>query len=151
MDWTDGLSPTTPAESTYSLFLKVFSDILVRATERAGGEGDTGGVADADLGVWVKDFEAEAAHHPHYQDSLPGPSGSWATPPPPTPLRPPPSPTRQTLLPTSQVLEHEQWLEPGKLGRLAITLARVCVFGRDVMATGNLSEEGLLFIKNSIR
>ena len=34
----------------------LFSDILVRATECAGGEGDTRGVADADIGVWVKDF-----------------------------------------------------------------------------------------------
>ena len=85
--------------------------------------------------------------HPHYQPDTPGPSRSWATPPPATALRPPPSPTRQTLIPTSQVLEDQRaWLVPGNLGRLAIRIARLCVFGTAFMATGQLSEKGLLFI-----
>ena len=89
--------------------------------------------------------------HPHYQPDTPGPSGSWATPFPATALHPPPSPTRQALIPTSEVLDDKRdWLS-GNLGRLAIHIARRCVFGTDVMASGQLSEEGLLFIKNTIR
>ena len=88
-------------------------------------------------------------HHLHSTTTfhhLP-PTSSWTI-----PLCPPPSPTRQTLLPTSQILEqHDPWLVPGSLGRLVITLARECVFGRDLMTTGNLSKEVLLFIKNTIR
>ena len=32
--------------------------------------------------------------------------------------------------------------------RLAIRLAKECIFGNVLTATGNLSEEGILFIKN---
>ena len=98
--------------------------------------------------------------------NLPGPSNfggqarSWATPPPaprlcppPAPrLCPPPSPTRQTLQPTSFIMEQcSGWLQGGSVGRLAIRLAKDCVFGADVMATGKLSDEGMVFIKNTIR
>ena len=34
-------------------------------------------------------------------------------------------------------------LVPGSVGRLAIALARRCVFGADVMAIGRVSEEGM--------
>ena len=83
--------------------------------------------------------------------SLP-PSGPRLCPPPAPRLCPPPSPTRQTLQPTSLIMEQcSGWLQGGSVGRLAIRLAKDCVFGADVMATGKLSDEGMVFIKNTIR
>ena len=40
---------------------------------------------------------------------------------------------------------------PGRVGRVAIELARDCVFGPDIMATGDLSAEGMSFIKKTLR
>ena len=67
----------------------LFSDILVRATERArecaGGEGDTGKVAEANIGLWVKDFEeATSPPPPSLTPSAPTPQPSL-TPSAPTP------------------------------------------------------------------
>ena len=58
----------------YIMLATVFSDILVRATECAGSEGDTGGVADADISVWVKDFGVDATPPPpHISQPSPTP------------------------------------------------------------------------------
>ena len=88
--------------------------------------------------------------HPDYFSPQPGPS--WATRPPPPPRNPPPSPTRHHLVSPSVVLEDKKdKLVPGSVGRVAIQLARQCVFGPDVMATGILSTEGMNFIKKTLR
>ena len=101
--------------------------------------------------------------HKGYSPCLPGPPSLSQPPPttsvplPPTtsvpPARPPPpSPTHQTLRPVEDVLsEFIDWLGPGRVGRLAIKLARECVFGTDVMARGRLNKDGLHYIRYTLR
>ena len=67
-------------------------------------------------------------------------------PPRPRPRLPPPSPSRQKLCAPEEVMDQQgDWVTPGRVGRVAIRLAKECVFGSDVMATGKLYEEGLNF------
>ena len=92
---------------------------------------------------------------PSYTSSeIPGPSwGSGPLPgsgPPPTSHTPthshlpPPSPCCHKLRSPEEVLDQvSDWLVPASVGRAAIKLAKENVFGADVMAQGNLSEEGL--------
>ena len=82
------------------------------------------------------------------------PSGSWQSPPVQSPsphpvrrlLRPPASPTRHTLKSPQVIINrYRHRITPLGVGRVGITLARQSVFGEDVMATGNLSEDGLTY------
>lgn len=67
-------------------------------------------------------------------------------------LNPPVSPTKLTLKPVDIVIRHNsKLLNPTGIGRLAIALARESVFGPDVMAANQLTEEGLLFIEQTLR
>ena len=66
--------------------------------------------------------------------------------------KPPVSPTKQTLKPVDVVIRHNsKLLNPTGIGRLAIALARESVFGPDIMASNRLTEEGLLFIEQTLR
>ena len=50
------------------------------------------------------------------------------------------------------VIRHNsKLLNPTGIGRLAIVLARESVFGPNVMAANQLTEEGLLFIEQTLR
>ncbi len=64
----------------------------------------------------------------------------------------PHSPTRHVLKPVDEIIRHNNKnLNQSGVGRLAIALARESVFGPDVMASGRLSEDGLLFIEQTLR
>ena len=67
-------------------------------------------------------------------------------------IKPPVSPTKLTLKPVDVVIRHNsKLLNPTGIGRLAIALARESVFGPDIMAANKLTEEGLLFIEQTLR
>ena len=87
------------------------------------------------------------------QTGLPLPSGPPPQTGPPLPPRlPPPSPSRLKLRPPDELLmQMSDWVSPGRIGRLAIKLAKECVFGTDIMATGKLSKEGLDYIRLTLR
>lgn len=63
--------------------------------------------------------------------------------------QPPQSPTKHTLKSPYHRLRHK--IVPGSVGQVAIYLARESVFGLDVMAKGQLSDDGLKFIKQTIQ
>ncbi len=69
----------------------------------------------------------------------------------------PHSPTRQKLRPVDVVIQqHRNYQNPAGIGRLAIALARECVFGEDVMAASvsggpKLSGDGVAFIRQTLR
>ena len=74
--------------------------------------------------------------------SPPRPGASHRLPPGPQPRLPPPSPTHHRLTPPEEVMDQMgDWIVPGRVGHVAIRLAKECVFGADVMAKGKLSEE----------
>ena len=80
--------------------------------------------------------------------SFPGPTYMLGPPTQVPPRPPPPSPTHQKLRPCEDVInELKDWLVPGKVVRLAIKLAKDCVFGTDIMARGNLNKDRLSHIR----
>ena len=87
---------------------------------------------------WVSGFQSGPLSPP--RPSLP---------PGPRPHLPPPSPSCQNLRALEEVMDQQgDWV---RVGRVAIKLAKEHVFGSDVMATGKLSEEGLHFIRLTLR
>ena len=87
----------------------------------------------------------------HSTTYIPPPTQGYQTPPV-FSTSPPPSPTQPTLKSARAVADSEHHrITPGTVGRVAIKLARECVFGKDAMATGNVSEEGLLYIRNLLQ
>ena len=62
------------------------------------------------------------------------------------------SPTRQRLRPCEEVVsELSDWLAPGRVGKLAIKLAKECVYRADVAVQEKLSQEGLHHIRYTLR
>ena len=47
--------------------------------------------------------------------------------------------------------ENSKYINQAGVGRLAIALARESVFGADVMKTNRLSDEGIRFIRDTLR
>ena len=109
-------------------------------------------LADTPPGPYLPTFNTSATSWvPQGLECKPGPS--WQPPPRlQPPFQPPPSPTRYKLKPPNMVMSQlRHKVVPASIGRVGIALARESVFGPDVMANGELSDDGLMFIKGTLR
>lgn len=100
-----------------------------------------------------------AQHHAALQQSTPSQStyGYYNTGPPQsrfkatTTLKVPLSPTKQKLKPVDVIIRRNRKnLNQAGIGRLAISLARESVFGPDIMAENKITEDGLIFIEQTL-